>query len=335
MREAETTIEMEGVGPGKKVEIGPDGKGPSRLKRELQRLAPHLTPGRRDFGSVPKSQFRRSASAASAVLCHSPWSGISSSDRRQGERGDMVGSGTPSLPPLASLLEQRIRLLERRVYLRVQCKEESRPAYRAILKDSSGGGGRIERTSREEEEKAREVAKVPGSLFTDLARRSWEEPSKTGRLELGRRIEGSWGDKEEELIKLPVKAGEEVQVLLSSSVEELDSTEEFETKNPFDVHKPRESSIDNVCCTTSPTEDFYGKSGSGDVPLPTLDLAVNSEIGGESIDVRMEVGREEEETMEVGISGERDRLFPGRGRPSIIIKKLAVAARNERPRPTA
>ena len=35
------------------------------------------------------------------------------------------------------------------------------------------------------------------------------------------------------------------------------------------------------------------------------------------------------------ISGERDRLFPGRGRPSIIIKKLAVAARNERPRPTA
>ena len=69
-----------------------------------------------------------------------------------------------------------------------------------------------------------------------------------------------------------------------------------------DSSEPRESSIDNVCCTTSPTEDFYGKSGSGDVPLPTLDLAVNLEIGGESIDVRMEVGREKEETMEEGMT---------------------------------
>ena len=111
---------------GGKVEGGAEGQGLSlRQKRELQRLGPHLTPGRRDFALAPRSKFRRSRSPAPQpasssipgvistsgllvkdVLCFSPCSAASSSGQQQG-RKDQAGPGSPLLPSLARLGKRR------------------------------------------------------------------------------------------------------------------------------------------------------------------------------------------------------------------------------------
>ena len=109
---------------GGNVEGGAEGQALSlRQKRELQRLGPHLTPGRRDFALAPRSQFRRSRSPApqpasssipgvvstSGLLvkdCFSPCSAARSSGQQQGRRGGQAGPGSPLLP-LAGLGKRR------------------------------------------------------------------------------------------------------------------------------------------------------------------------------------------------------------------------------------
>ena len=111
---------------GGKVEGGAEGQGLSlRQKRELQRLGPHLTPGRWDFALAPRSQFRRSRLPAPQpasssipevispsgllvkdVLCSSPCSAARSSGQQQGRRGGQAGPGSP-LMPLARLGKRR------------------------------------------------------------------------------------------------------------------------------------------------------------------------------------------------------------------------------------
>ena len=206
--------------------------------------------------------------------------------------------------------EQRIRLLERRCYLRALSWEENRgAAYGAVLREGGGGGGRMERPTREEEERAREVAGVPGELYTALPRREARTPRIGGRPGLESVIEGGREEgeiMEVELTELPEKTEESVDSvdeLLGGSVDELDTTVEFEIENPVDVNELLQSSVEDLDCITS-VDDDDRPMVAGVAPIPTVDVAVTTEVGEESIEEAVEEVSKDQEMEELEHSSE-------------------------------